>query len=151
MRTSFRHQSEAQHPKSSAIHKYAGRLPHLMTQSGHSDDDSFRSGSVPQGLSPRLRFRRESELAQHSLTKRSHRPLSNGNASLRALPIWSTRASRSMRRARCNRFHRLWTDSEDKPGLLRARLLDVSLGVARLDNAGGIMLRLPTIASTRSH
>jgi hypothetical protein len=35
MRTSFHHQSEAQHPKSSAIHKYAGRLPHLMTQSGH--------------------------------------------------------------------------------------------------------------------
>jgi len=34
MRTSFHHQSEAQHPKSSAIHKYAGRLPHLMTQSG---------------------------------------------------------------------------------------------------------------------
>ena len=33
MRTSFHHQSEAQHPKSSAIHKYAGRLPHLMTQS----------------------------------------------------------------------------------------------------------------------
>jgi hypothetical protein len=31
MRTSFHHQSEAQHPKSSAIHKYAGRLPHLMT------------------------------------------------------------------------------------------------------------------------
>ena len=29
MRTSFQHQSEAQHPKSSAIHKYAGRLPHL--------------------------------------------------------------------------------------------------------------------------
>jgi hypothetical protein len=36
MRTSFHHQSEAQHPKSSAIHKYAGRLPHLMTQSGHA-------------------------------------------------------------------------------------------------------------------
>ena len=34
MRTSFHHQSEAQHPKSSAIHKYAGRLPHLMTHSG---------------------------------------------------------------------------------------------------------------------
>ena len=33
--TSFHHQSEAQHPKSSAIHKYAGRLPHLMTQSRH--------------------------------------------------------------------------------------------------------------------
>jgi hypothetical protein len=29
MRTSFHHQPEAQHPKSSAIHKYAGRLPHL--------------------------------------------------------------------------------------------------------------------------
>jgi hypothetical protein len=30
MRTSFHHQPEAQHP-----HKYAGRLPHLLAQSGH--------------------------------------------------------------------------------------------------------------------
>jgi hypothetical protein len=29
MRTSFHHQPQAQHPKSSAIHKNAGRLPHL--------------------------------------------------------------------------------------------------------------------------
>jgi hypothetical protein len=29
MRTSFHHQPEAQHPKSSAIHKLPGRLPHL--------------------------------------------------------------------------------------------------------------------------
>ena len=35
MRTSFHHQPEAQHPKSSAIHKNAGRLPHLLAQSGH--------------------------------------------------------------------------------------------------------------------
>jgi hypothetical protein len=28
--TSFHHQPEAQHPKSSAIHKLAGRLPHLL-------------------------------------------------------------------------------------------------------------------------
>jgi hypothetical protein len=28
-RTSFHHQPEAQHPKSSAIHKLAGRLPNL--------------------------------------------------------------------------------------------------------------------------
>ena len=35
MRTSFHHQSEAQHPKSSAIHKYAGRLPHLWVMSRH--------------------------------------------------------------------------------------------------------------------
>jgi hypothetical protein len=33
-RTSFHHQPEAQHPKSSAIHKIAGRLPHLSGQSG---------------------------------------------------------------------------------------------------------------------
>jgi hypothetical protein len=38
MRTSFHHQSEAQHPKSSAIHKYAGRLPHLMTDAVDSKD-----------------------------------------------------------------------------------------------------------------
>ena len=35
MRTSFHHQPEAQHPKSSAIHKYAGRLPHLWVMSRH--------------------------------------------------------------------------------------------------------------------
>jgi hypothetical protein len=29
MRTSLNHQPEAQHPKSPAIHKLAGRLPHL--------------------------------------------------------------------------------------------------------------------------
>jgi hypothetical protein len=34
--TPFHHQPEAQHPKSSAIHKNAGRLPHLSGQSGHS-------------------------------------------------------------------------------------------------------------------
>jgi hypothetical protein len=28
--TSLNHQPEAQHPKSSAIHKNAGRLPHLL-------------------------------------------------------------------------------------------------------------------------
>ena len=35
MRTSFHHQPEAQHPKFSAIHKCAGRLPHLWVISGH--------------------------------------------------------------------------------------------------------------------
>ena len=30
MWTSFHHQPEAQHPKSSAFHKLAGRLPHLL-------------------------------------------------------------------------------------------------------------------------
>jgi hypothetical protein len=33
--TSFHHQPEAQHPKSSAIHKLAGRLPHLRAKSRH--------------------------------------------------------------------------------------------------------------------
>src|SRR3974390_1392812 len=32
--TSFHHQPEAQHPISSAIHKNAGRLPHLLALSG---------------------------------------------------------------------------------------------------------------------
>jgi len=35
MRTSFHHQPEAQHPKFSAIHKCAGRLPHLWVISRH--------------------------------------------------------------------------------------------------------------------
>ena len=30
--TSFHHQPEAQHPKSSTIHNNAGRLPHLLTR-----------------------------------------------------------------------------------------------------------------------
>jgi hypothetical protein len=33
-RTSFHHQPEAQHPKSSAIHNIAGRLPHLCAING---------------------------------------------------------------------------------------------------------------------
>jgi hypothetical protein len=33
--TPFHHQPEAQHLKSLAIHKNAGRLPHLLAQSGH--------------------------------------------------------------------------------------------------------------------
>jgi hypothetical protein len=35
LRTSFHHQPEAQHPKYSAIHKNAGRLPHLLAKSEH--------------------------------------------------------------------------------------------------------------------
>jgi hypothetical protein len=34
--TPFHHQPEAQHPKSSAIHKNAGRLPHLWANSEHA-------------------------------------------------------------------------------------------------------------------
>src|SRR6516162_2513817 len=34
--TPFHHQPEAQHLKSLATHKNAGRLPHLLAQSGHS-------------------------------------------------------------------------------------------------------------------
>jgi hypothetical protein len=33
--TSFHHQPEAQHPKSSAIHKNVGRLPQLLTRTEH--------------------------------------------------------------------------------------------------------------------
>jgi len=36
--TSFHHQPEAQHPKSSAIHNYVGRLPHLCANSGQKTD-----------------------------------------------------------------------------------------------------------------
>jgi hypothetical protein len=35
--TPFHHQPEAQHPKFLAINKNAGRLPHLLAQSGHLD------------------------------------------------------------------------------------------------------------------
>jgi hypothetical protein len=61
MWTSFHHQPEAQHPKSSAFHKLAGRLPHLLgrdrttptppwSQCRHGDRDPGRS---PQEGSPR--------------------------------------------------------------------------------------------------
>jgi hypothetical protein len=36
--TLFHHQPEAQHPKSSAIHKIAGRLPHLLSDSDQITD-----------------------------------------------------------------------------------------------------------------
>ena len=36
MRTSFHHQPEAQHPKSPAIETPAGRLPHLLSESGQT-------------------------------------------------------------------------------------------------------------------
>jgi hypothetical protein len=36
MRTSFHHQPEAQHPKSPAIYTPAGRLPHLLSESGQN-------------------------------------------------------------------------------------------------------------------
>src|SRR5262249_38718624 len=44
LRTSFHHQPEAQHPKSSAIHKNAGRLPHLLAQSGQWRGDQAQNG-----------------------------------------------------------------------------------------------------------
>ena len=43
--TSFHHQPEAQHPKSSTIHNNAGRLPHLLgvkqTSRGHAVMSAF--------------------------------------------------------------------------------------------------------------
>jgi hypothetical protein len=52
-RTSFHHQPEAQHPKSLAIHKNAGRLPHLWVSNGHSGP------SVPMSaLHPKADIRR---------------------------------------------------------------------------------------------
>jgi hypothetical protein len=35
--TPFHHQPEAQHPKFLALNKNAGRLPHLLAQSGHRE------------------------------------------------------------------------------------------------------------------
>src|SRR6516162_10311343 len=46
--TPFHHQPEAQHPKSSAIHKNAGRLPHLLARSEHSPLDI----AVPHSAAP---------------------------------------------------------------------------------------------------
>ncbi len=43
MRTSFHHQPEAQHPKSSAINNNAGRLPHLLALFCHLGMSAFRS------------------------------------------------------------------------------------------------------------
>ena len=47
--TSFHHQPEAQHPKSSAIHKLVGRLPHLPTCCITATDERDES---PGGISP---------------------------------------------------------------------------------------------------
>src|SRR6516164_4654948 len=84
LRTSFHHQPEAQHPKYSAIHKNAGRLPHLLTQSGHLPrqprvtgpwEIDGRSASLrldveaPNEVAPLLRFVAD-ELAEISRRKR---------------------------------------------------------------------------------
>jgi hypothetical protein len=69
MRTSFHHRPEAQHPISSAIHKLAGRLPHLSggkpdieptspngrvwTQTGHVPDLVWRLAIRRQRSRPR--------------------------------------------------------------------------------------------------
>jgi hypothetical protein len=45
MRTSFHHQSEAHHPKSSAIYKSAGRLPHLWVDTVDKVGDEQRAGN----------------------------------------------------------------------------------------------------------
>ncbi len=47
-RTSFHHQPEAQHPKSLAIHKSAGRLPHLLGVKRTLQFDRAMSASDPE-------------------------------------------------------------------------------------------------------
>jgi hypothetical protein len=47
-RTSFHHQPEAQHPKSSAIHKNAGRLSHLWVRSRHQSIVRVMSALPPK-------------------------------------------------------------------------------------------------------
>jgi hypothetical protein len=51
--TSFHHQPEAQHPNSSAIHKLAGRLPHLLgakLPSPERDRKTLMTDVVEKGL-----------------------------------------------------------------------------------------------------
>ena len=45
-RPSFHHQPEAQHPKSSAIHKIAGRLSHRGVKSGHCGTPASRRSVI---------------------------------------------------------------------------------------------------------
>jgi predicted Rossmann-fold nucleotide-binding protein len=50
--TPFHHQPEAQHPKYSAIHKNAGRLPHLLAHSGrhtHAEECRFLGHALIPG------------------------------------------------------------------------------------------------------
>jgi hypothetical protein len=61
--TPFHHQPEAQHPKFLAIHKNAGRLPHLLAQSGHR--------SVPRQC-PLLGVKRTSRKPAHA--EKMHQP-----------------------------------------------------------------------------
>jgi hypothetical protein len=49
--TSFHHQPEAQHPKSSAIYKSAGRLPHLWVILQHTRATPERSPEADIELS----------------------------------------------------------------------------------------------------
>jgi hypothetical protein len=56
-RTSFHHQPEAQHPKSSAIHKLVGRLSHLWVQTLANCD--VRVTSVHPSISDMMLQHRE--------------------------------------------------------------------------------------------
>jgi hypothetical protein len=60
-RTSFAHQPEAQHPKSSAIHKLAGRLPHLSGEErscgGHRRMTEFETELQHCSLLSRIAYR----------------------------------------------------------------------------------------------
>jgi hypothetical protein len=53
--TPFHHQPEAQHPKSSAIHKNAGRLSHLSGVKRTSQFQSIISGGLPRIAAPQDR------------------------------------------------------------------------------------------------
>jgi hypothetical protein len=59
--TSFHHQPEAQHPKSSAIHKLAGRLPHLLVMVATEGDGElvadFETQSSGLGKAQVMRIR----------------------------------------------------------------------------------------------
>jgi hypothetical protein len=87
MRTSFHHQPEAQHPKSSAIHKLVGRLPHLSTRSRPNRGLLGTSVSGRNGLS------QSSKLIVYSITSSARASNMGGTVRPSALAVLSLMAN----------------------------------------------------------
>jgi hypothetical protein len=69
-RTSFHHQPEAQHPKSSAIHKLPADYPIFAPKSGHSVAAQHRSLWAEAVIQAAFSLRCNKRLVLHSIIRR---------------------------------------------------------------------------------
>jgi hypothetical protein len=68
-RTSFHHQPEAQHPKSSAIHKLPADYPIFRGKSGHAPDITAMTGFDPTETLAASDFRTAKSIVRPSLKR----------------------------------------------------------------------------------